>query len=458
MSSVASVSDETVRVPIVAVVGRPNVGKSTLVNRIVGRRQAIVEDVPGVTRDRVSYEVTWSGRRFTIVDTGGWQPGAGGLSARVTAQAELAVAAADLVLFVVDATVGITETDAAVAKFLRRSDKPVLLVANKVDNAAGELDTGELWSLGLGQPYTVSALHGRGSGDLLDAVITALPSSGAGGEPDTAPDALRRVAIVGRPNVGKSSLLNRLAGEERALVDAVSGTTRDPVDAIVRIGDRRWRVVDTAGLRRRMRDAVGAEFYAGLRTDQAIRDAEAAVVLLDAAEPITEQDVRIVQKVIDAGRALVLAFNKWDAVDADRRLALAREIETELGHVGWAPRLNISARTGRGVEKLAAAMETALTGWEQRVPTARLNAWLSELVAARPHPVRGGRQPRPLFATQASTRPPRIVLFTSGELEPTYLRFLERRLRETFGFPGTPIDLSVRARQPRARQRLRGQR
>jgi ribosome-associated GTPase EngA len=437
--------------PVVAVVGRPNVGKSTLVNRILGRREAVVEDVPGVTRDRVAYDAAWGGRRFTVLDTGGWEPNAEGLAAAVADQARLAVDAADVVLFVVDATVGSTDTDEAVGDVLRRSKKPVVLAANKVDDARAEADAALLWSLGLGEPLTVSALHGRGSGDLLDAVLHALPEEappetyGTVGGP-------RRIALLGRPNVGKSSLLNKLAGENRVVVDPVAGTTRDPVDELIELGDQTWRFVDTAGIRRRAREAQGADFYATLRTQSALDRSEVAVVLVDASEPLAEQDLRIISMVIESGRALVLAFNKWDLVDEERRHFIDREIDRQLHHARWAPRVNISARTGRHVDRLVPALETALGGWGERVPTARLNAFMSDLVAAKPHPVRGGKQPRIMFATQAGVQPPRFVLFTTGFLEAGYRRFIERRLREEFGFEGTPIEISMKIREKRPRK------
>jgi len=436
-------------VPVLAVVGRPNVGKSTLVNRFIGRREAVTEDVPGVTRDRVAYDANWNGRRFTVLDTGGWDPDAKGLRASITAQAELAVATADAVVLVVDATVGATDHDEAVVKILRGSGKPVVLAANKVDGPSGEADAATLWSLGLGEPHTVSALHGRGAGDLLDAVLDALPEpppdagSTAGGP--------RRVALLGKPNVGKSSLLNRLAGAERAVVDPAAGTTVDPIDELVALGGRTWRFVDTAGIRRKLATASGHEYYAGLRTAAALDAAEVAIVLIDAGQPLSEQDTRIVSMVVDAGRGLVIAYNKWDLLDEERRYYLEREITRELVRVPWAPRVNVSARTGRGVDKLAPAVETALTSWEQRIPTGRLNAFLGTLAAAHPHPIRGGRQPRILFATQAGTRPPRFVLFTTGFLEAGYRRFVERRLREEFGFTGTPLDISVRVKEKRTR-------
>lgn len=436
--------------PVVAVVGRPNVGKSTLVNRILGRREAVVEDVPGVTRDRVAYDAAWAGRAFTLLDTGGWDPDGQGMAASITAQAEVAVAAADVVIFVVDATVGATDADEAVVRVLRRSGKPIVLVANKVDGPSGEPDAAALWNLGLGEPHPVSALHGRGSGDLLDAVVAALPDAPAESFGDDA-DGPRRVALVGKPNVGKSSLLNRLAGENRVVVDAVAGTTVDPIDELIELDDRPWRFVDTAGIRRRVHEASGAEYFASLRTAAALERCEVAVVLIDASEPLTEQDLRIISMVEESGRALVLAYNKWDLLDDERREMLEREIDRQLVRVTWAPRVNVSARTGWHVDRLVRALDAALEGWSTRVPTSRLNAFLGQLVASHPHPVRGGKQPRILFATQADTRPPRFVLFTTGFLESSYRRFIERRLREEFGFVGTPIEVSMKVRERRSR-------
>jgi GTP-binding protein len=438
-------------VPVMAVVGRPNVGKSTLVNRILGSRQAVVADSPGVTRDRVAYDATWRGRGFTLLDTGGWEPSAEGsesLAARVAAQARVAVDAADAVLFVVDAVVGVTDADAAVAAVLRRSGKPVVLAANKVDDAPGEPAAASLWSLGLGQPVPVSALHGRGSGDLLDEVLDALPAAPA--EPLRAGGGPRRVALLGRPNVGKSSLLNRLAGQERVLVDAAAGTTRDPVDELIELGGRAWRFVDTAGIRRRVREVQGADYFAATRTERALERAEVAVVLIDASEQLAEQDLRIVSMVIEAGRALVIAYNKWDLVDDDRRHFLEREIDRQLHTARWAPRVNLSAATGRHVDRLVSALDLALAGWETRVPTGRLNGWMAGLIAATPPPARGGRQPKILFATQTGIRPPHFVLFTTGFLQASYRRFIERRLREEFGFGGSPVHLSMRLREKRA--------
>ena len=439
--------------PGVAVVGRPNVGQSTLVNRILGSRQAVVEDVPGVTRDRVAYDALWNGRSFTLLDTGGWDPAMReGLAAQVTAQARIAVEMADVVLFVVDATVGATDADDAVANVLRRSGKPVVLAANKVDDVRAEADAATLWSLGLGEPAMVSALHGRGSGDLLDLVLDAIPKAPPERPADLAGP--RRVALIGRPNVGKSSLLNKLAGSHRAVVHPVAGTTRDPVDELIELGGITWRFVDTAGIRRRFRENQGADYYATVRTASALDRAEVAVVLVDASEPLTEQDLRIVSMVIDAGRALVIAYNKWDLTDEERRRFLEREIERQLYNARWAPRVNISATTGRHTEKLVPAIEEALTGWETRVPTGQLNAFITRLLAEKPPPVRGGRQPKILFATQAGVRPPHFVLFTTGFLEAAYRRFIERRLREEFGFSGTPVKLSMRIREKKPRGRV----
>ncbi|MER5967349.1 ribosome biogenesis GTPase Der [Streptomyces sp. NPDC002057] len=438
--------------PVLAVVGRPNVGKSTLVNRIIGRREAVVEDKPGVTRDRVTYEAEWAGRRFKIVDTGGWEQDVLGIDASVAAQAEFAIEAADACLFVVDATVGATDTDEAVVRLLRRAGKPVVLAANKVDGQSGEADASMLWSLGLGEPFPVSSLHGRGTGDLLDEVLSKLPEApeqrfgNAVGGP-------RRIALIGRPNVGKSSLLNKVANEDRVVVNELAGTTRDPVDELIELGGVTWKFVDTAGIRKKVHLQEGADYYASLRTAAAVEKAEVAVILIDTTDNISVQDQRIITMAVESGRAIVIAYNKWDELDEERRYYLEREIETEMQQVAWAPRVNVSAKTGRHMEKLVPAIETALAGWETRVPTGRLNAFLGEIVAAHPHPIRGGKQPRILFGTQAGTKPPRFVLFASGFLEAGYRRFIERRLREEFGFEGTPIHISVRVREKRGRKK-----
>ncbi|GAA2847448.1 MAG TPA: ribosome biogenesis GTPase Der [Microbacterium sp.] len=441
--------------PVVAIVGRPNVGKSALVNRILGRREAVVEDTPGVTRDRVTYKAEWMERRFSLVDTGGWEPDAKGIDRSVAAQAEVAIDLADMVLFVVDAKVGATSTDEHVVKLLRKSGKPVFLIANKIDDARQEPEAAALWNLGLGEPYPVSAIHGRGVADLLDMIVEKLPEVSAVAKAEIGGP--RRVAILGRPNVGKSSLLNKAAKEERVVVNDLAGTTRDPVDEIVELGGKMWRLVDTAGIRRRVHLQQGADFYASLRTSAALEKAEVAIVVLDVSQPISVQDLNIIDMVLESGRALVLAFNKWDRLsdddmeNSDRRRYLEREIEQDLAHVAWAPRVNISAKTGWHFDKLVPALERALENWDRRIPTGKFNAFITELVAAHPHPLRGGKQPRILFGTQASTRPPTFVLFTTGFLDPGYRRFVQRRLRELYSFEGTPIVINMRVRERRQR-------
>jgi GTPase len=429
--------------PTIAVIGRPNVGKSTLVNRMIGRREAIVEDTPGVTRDRVKYEAEWNGRRFFLIDTGGWEVKPEGISEKITAGAEAAIMEADLVMFVVDVQVGALDEDQSLVELLRKSGKKVILVANKIDNAEDEADGYALWNLGLGEPRFVSALHGRGSGDLLDLLIAQLPEVGTA----QVDDGYRRVALVGRPNVGKSSLLNVLAGSPRVLVDDAEGTTRDAVDELIDFGGSTWRFIDTAGIRRRAHQASGTDYYASLRTAIALDRAEVALVIFDASQILTEQDIRIVSMADEAGKALVIVMNKWDLVDEERQLVLDREIERQLERYPWAQRVNLSAKTGWHRDRLAPALRTALINWEKRIPTAKLNAFLGELVAANPPPVRGGKQPKIKFATQAGTCPPKFVVFANGFLESAYRRFIERRLREVFGFDGTPIEVAVKLKE-----------
>lgn len=442
--------EPTAGLPVLAVVGRPNVGKSTLVNRIVGKRVAVVQDTPGVTRDRVRYQASWSGRDFTLVDTGGWELNLEGIDRSVADQSEFAVIDSDAVLFVVDATVGVTATDEHFVKLLRRSGKPVILAANKVDSESNEADAAYLWSLGMGEPHPVSALHGRGTGDLLDAVMKVLPKESA--VANALPcDGPRRIALVGRPNVGKSSLLNKLAGEDRVVVDPLAGTTRDPVDERIELDGQTWTFVDTAGIRRRVHQTSGADYYASIRTQSALEKAELGLVLLDASESLTEQDIRVMQQVVDAGRAMVIVCNKWDLVDEDRRKELDRELEMDLNQIGWVERINLSAKTGWHTNRITRAMNTALDSWDQRISTGKLNSFLGQVAASHPHPVRSGKQPRILFATQVGSRPPRFVMFASGFIEHGYRRFLEHRLREEFGFEGSPIQISVRVREKRAR-------
>jgi len=429
--------------PTVVVIGRPNVGKSTLVNRIIGSREAIIEDKPGVTRDRVRYEAEWNGKRFIIVDTGGWEPSGEGITMKIAAAAESAIADADLILFVLDGKVGTQSEDEALVSLLRKSQKKIMLIANKIDSERDEIDAHSLWNIGLGEPYFVSAAHGRGSGDLLDLIVANLPEVGQ----SLVNDSNRRIAIVGRPNVGKSSLLNSFAGEVRSLVDDAEGTTRDPIDELITIDGRTWRFIDTAGIRKRANQTEGVDYYAAIRTERAIDNTEVAIVVLDASKTITEQDLRIISLVEDAGKALVIGMNKWDLVDEERRLQLDKEMDRNLDQVEWAERVNISAKTGWHRDRLMPAVIRALRSWEFRIPTGKLNSFLGQLVGANPPPVRGGRQPKILFATQAGIEPPTFIVFATDFIEPSYRRFIERRLREEFGFTGTPIRVSVRIRE-----------
>ncbi|MFL6298027.1 MAG: ribosome biogenesis GTPase Der [Actinomycetes bacterium] len=436
------VEESTGRLPRVAVVGRPNVGKSTLVNRILGRRAAITQEMPGVTRDRVTYQADWAGRRFELVDTGGWEPKATGLQASVVAQAERAMADADLVLLVVDATVGVTEEDAAVAARLRRGRVPVILVANKVDSAAAEPQVAGLWSLGLGEPLPVSSLHGRGAGDLLDAVVERLGTATAAADEPQVP----ALAIVGRPNVGKSSLLNRLAGHDLAIVDPTPGTTRDTVDSIVERAGRSYRLVDTAGMRRSFQQAEGADYFAFVRSLEAVDRADVALLVLEAPLGVAEQDQKVAVRAVEAGCGLVLLANKWDLMDDEARHQFGVDLERKLYFVDWAPMLRVSARTGRGVEKVWGLVDRVLAERSRRIPTAALNQWLERATERTPPPPVRGRPVKVRYATQARVDPPEVVLFTSGQLSPSYRRYLEKDLRRTFGFEGTPVRLVVRVR------------
>ena len=429
--------------PIVAIIGRPNVGKSTLINRFLGRREAIVEDTPGVTRDRVQYECEWGGRRFIIMDTGGWEAKPDGIAVQVSAGSEIAMQEADVLCFVVDAQVGALDEDDTLVQHLRKAKKPTILIGNKVDGEREETEAHGLWSLGLGEPRFVSALHGRGSGDLLDHIVNVLPEVGRAQNQD----GYRKVALIGRPNVGKSSLFNAIAGESLSIVDDAAGTTRDPVDSLLSFGGSTWRFIDTAGLKKRANQDSGTDYYASLRTATALERCEVAVVVLDASEPITEQDLRVITMVEEAGKAMVIVMNKWDLVDEDRRNQLDREIDRHLDQVEWAQRVNIAAKTGWHRDRLAPALRTALDSWERRVPTAKLNSFLGALIGATPPPVRGGKQPKVYYATQAGIAPPKFVVFSSGWIEASYRRFIERRLREEFKFPGTPVQVAVRVKE-----------
>ena len=422
-------SDRRKAVGVIAVVGRPNVGKSTLVNRILGRRAAVVEDTPGVTRDRVSYDAEWAGTDFKLVDTGGWEADVEGIDSAIASQAQIAVELADSVIFVVDALTGLTQTDERIVKLLRQAGKPVTVAVNKIDDQISEYMAAEFWKLGLGEPYPISAMHGRGVGDLLDEAVAQMKSAEKTSGFLT-PSHLRRVALVGRPNVGKSSLLNQLSHSERSVVNELAGTTRDPVDEIVTIDGEDYLFIDTAGIKRRQHKLSGAEYYSSLRTQAAIERSELALVLFDASIPISDQDLKVMSTAVDAGRAVVLVFNKWDLMDEFDRQRMERLWKTEFDRVTWAQRVNLSAKTGWHTNRLAKAMTQALESWDKRIPTGKLNAFLGKIQASHPHPVRGGKQPRILFATQASSRPPRFVIFATGFLEHGYRRFLERSLRE----------------------------
>jgi GTPase len=439
----------TTELPTVVIVGRPNVGKSTLMNRIIGRREAIVEERPGVTRDRKEVEAEWRARPFRLVDTGGWLPGGTTLDDKVSRQSEKAIADADVILLVTDATVGVTEEDSRVAELLQRVSAPVLVVANKVDDANREAAAWELLSLGLGDPYPVSALHGRGTGDLLDSVLEHLPEWApepdevAVADPDD-PDAERvfAVALVGRPNVGKSTLFNRLIGDERSVVHDMPGTTRDAVDTVVETPDGPIRFVDTAGMRRRSRIDEGTEYYSFVRALKAVDASDVALLVIDATEGVTHQDQRLAERIDAAGCPVVVLLNKWELLDAEARTEVTYQMGQRLHFLGESPVLKISALTGKGVHQLMPALTKAIQDYHTRVPTRRVNQVLRAAQQAQPAP--GGA--RVLYATQGAADPPTFTLFTNRDLPQTYLRYLERRLRDDLDLGATPIKLRVRRR------------
>ncbi|MET1002524.1 MAG: ribosome biogenesis GTPase Der [Acidimicrobiia bacterium] len=440
--------------PVVAIVGRPNVGKSTLVNRVVGRRAAIVEERPGVTRDRKEFAADWQGRQFSLVDTGGWlaagDVGLTGeetdLSAKVSKQADAAMKDADVIVLVVDVTTGVTEEDARVARVLQRSPHPVIVAVNKVDDERREAEAWAFSALGLGDPVPVSALHGRLSGELLDAVVAALPPEPEAPEVDETGDGIFSIAIVGRPNAGKSTLFNRIVGEERSVVHDMPGTTRDAIDTIVETPDGPLRFVDTAGLRRKSRIEEGTEYYSLVRALEAIDRADAALFLIDATEGVTHQDQRLAERVDAAGTAIVLVLNKWDLLDTEQRADVRRQLEDKLGFLTYAPSIPISALTGRRVHQLLPALRNAEAAYHQRIPTAALNRVLRDAQAAHPAPVVKKHRPRVLYATQGAAEPPTFTLFATRSLPPTYLRYLERKIRESFDLGPTPIKIRVRRR------------
>lgn len=440
----------------VAIVGRPNVGKSTLVNRFAGRRDAIVQEKPGVTRDRSTHSADWLGRRFTVIDTGGWTPGWSPdrtvMDELVSGQAEMATTEADLVLFVVDGSVGVTSEDEAVAKWLRKSGIPVLLVVNKADTLKPNerlVVEAELYGMGLGDPYSLSALHGEGSGDLLDVMVSRLNKAGAFDRPDISDSLMPGIALIGRPNVGKSSLFNRMVGHERVIVDDVPGTTRDPIDTLLEVtgddgGRRTYRLIDTAGLRKKKSKQDSTEYYSTVRTRKTLDRADVALLLLDAGETIGEQEQKLAREIIDAGRAVVLVMNKWDLVDDERRERIDKERDRLLAFLDFAPMRRISALSGRGVAKLFTDVDQVLSAWNRRIPTGQLNAWLKDAIASTPPPLGANHRPVKIrYVTQVSAGPPRFKLFANQRLETAYMRYLERKLRERFDFAGTPLQLSV---------------
>jgi GTP-binding protein len=439
----ASGAPEPADLPIVAVVGRPNVGKSTLFNRIVGRREAIVQELPGVTRDRKEIPAEWQGHEFRLVDTGGWMPGGDALDAKVSAQSEKAIAEADAVLFVVDVTVGITEEDSRVANILRRNGRPVMLITNKVDDTNREAATWEFVSLGLGDPYPVSALHGRGTGDMLDDLVALLPEPPEKEEePEEPADKIFSVSIVGRPNVGKSTLFNRLIGDDRSVVHDMPGTTRDAVDTIVETPDGPVRFIDTAGMRRRSKIDDGTEYYSMVRALQAIDRADVALLVIDATVGVTAQDQRLAERVDAAGCPIVVLINKWELLNTEQREEVQYQISRMLHFIGDSPVLQVSALTGKGVHRLLPALAGTIDDYHRRVPTRKVNQVLRAAQAAQPAP-HGGRV---LYATQGAVDPPTFTLFANKEIPQSYLRYLERSLREAFNMGSTPIKMRVRKR------------
>lgn len=431
--------------PVVAIVGRPNVGKSTLLNRVIGRREAIVEERPGVTRDRKVVQAEWQGQAFQLVDTGGWMPGGDALDEKISRQSERAIADADAVILVVDVTMGVTEEDARIADLLQGLARPVFVVANKVDDPVREALMWEFLALGLGNPWPLSALHGLGTGDLLDALVAVLPDSPVEtDEPVVTDDGEKvfAVALVGRPNVGKSTLFNRLIGEDRSVVHDLPGTTRDAIDTVVDTAEGPIRFVDTAGMRRKARIDEGTEYYSFVRALKAVDLSDIALLVIDSTEGITHQDQRLAERIDAAGCPIVVLLNKWELLDTERRAEVTYEVGQKLAFLGESEVIRISALTGRNVPRLLPVLHDAIESYHRRVPTRRVNDVIFMAQSAQPAP-HGGRI---LYATQGATDPPTFTLFANKELPATYLRYIERKLREAFDLGATPIKLRVRQR------------
>ena len=439
---------QTQKMPTVVIVGRPNVGKSTFFNRIIGEQTAIVEDRPGVTRDRNTRTASWLGHEFSIVDTGGWLPSGSELDDKVSRQVEEAVRTADLVIFMVDASIGVTDEDEGVADWLRRSGVPVILAANKSDNDRRELDRWSFMSLGLGEPYPVSALHGRRSGDFLDVVIEHLDFGDElevdyYGLDDVEPsetDGVPRVALVGRPNVGKSTLFNRLVGTERSVVHDMPGTTRDAIDTLVETEDGPLVFIDTAGMRKRSRIDDSAEYFSLVRALRAIDEADVAMLVIDATVSVTSQDQRLAERIDAAGCPILIVLNKWELLESEARRAVEADLSRMLYFISDSPVLKISALTGKGVHKLRPVLQETIEQYHRRVPTRDVNRIIAE--AQQKQPAGGGA--RVLYAVQGAIDPPTFTLFVNRDLPAPYIRYLERSIREGFGFGSVPLKLRVR--------------
>jgi len=439
---------QTQKMPTVVIVGRPNVGKSTFFNRIIGEQTAIVEDRPGVTRDRNTRTASWLGHEFNIVDTGGWLPSGSELDDKVSRQVEEAVRTADLVIFMVDASIGVTDEDEGVADWLRRSGVPVILAANKSDNDRRELDRWSFMSLGLGEPYPVSALHGRRSGDFLDIVVEHLDFGDEievddEGLEDVEPsetDGVPRVALVGRPNVGKSTLFNRLVGAERSVVHDMPGTTRDAIDTLVETEDGPLVFIDTAGMRKRSRIDDSAEYFSLVRALRAIDEADVAMLVIDATVSVTSQDQRLAERIDAAGCPILIVLNKWELLESEARRAVEADLSRMLYFISDSPVLKISALTGKGVHKLRPVLQETIEQYHRRVPTRDVNRIIAE--AQQKQPAGGGA--RVLYAVQGAIDPPTFTLFVNRDLPAPYIRYLERSIREGFGFGSVPLKLRVR--------------